>query len=163
MIGVVGGAPRAISSASTCSRDRDRQNAGRLQRNGRTCRGRKSRPPRAFLVLFCAFSGACFFVAFLVPAGGIQSSLFSCFFVLLEACAFLLLLLFRPLRSSGGNYDSGSQSLKELVNPTLTVTVPAFKQATAADVTLEVQVFHKVLTLNSISSSDGRITQSISI
>ena len=66
-------------------------------------------------------------------------------------------------RSSGGNYDSGSQSLKELVNPTLTVTVPAFKQATAADVTLEVQVFHKVLTLNSISSSDGRITQSISI
>ena len=66
-------------------------------------------------------------------------------------------------RSSGGNYDSGSQSLKELVNPTLTVTVPAFKQATAAEVTLEVQVFHKVLTLNSISSSDGRITQSISI
>ena len=66
-------------------------------------------------------------------------------------------------RSSGGNYDSGSQSLKELVNPTLTVTVPAFKQATTADVTLEVQVFHKVLTLNSISSSDGRITQSISI
>ena len=54
-------------------------------------------------------------------------------------------------RSSGGNYDSGSQSLKELVNPTLTVTVPAFKQATAADVTLEVQVFHKVLTLNSIN------------
>ena len=36
-----------------------------------------------------------------------------------------------------------SQSLKELVNPTLTVTAPAFKQATAADVTLEVQVFHK--------------------
>ena len=64
-------------------------------------RGRKSRPPRAFLVLFCAFSGACFFVAFLVPAGGIQSSLFSCFFVLLEACAFLLLLLFRPLGFRG--------------------------------------------------------------
>ena len=33
-------------------------------------------------------------------------------------------------RSSGGNYDSGSQGVKELVNPTLTVTVPAFKQAT---------------------------------
>ena len=66
-------------------------------------------------------------------------------------------------RSSGGNYDSGSQSLKELVNPTLTVTVAPYKLATAAIKTFEVQVFHKVLTLNSISSSDGRISQSISI
>ena len=67
-------------------------------------------------------------------------------------------------RSSGGNYDSGSQSLKELVNPTLTVTVAPYRLATpAAKKTFEVQVFHKVLTLNSISSSDGRISQSISI
>ena len=57
-----------------------------------------------------------------------------------------------------------NQSIRLILSPLLTtVTVPAFKQATAADVTLEVQVFHKVLTLNSISSSDGRITQSISI
>ena len=33
----------------------------------------------------------------------------------------------------------------------------------AAPITFEVQVFRKVLTLNSISSSDGRISQSISI
>ena len=66
-------------------------------------------------------------------------------------------------RSSGGNYDSGSQSLKELVNPTLTVTVAPYRLATPAAKTFEVQVFHKVLTLNSISSSDGRISQSISI
>ena len=66
-------------------------------------------------------------------------------------------------RSSGGNYDSGSQSLKELVNPTLTVTIAPYRLATVADKIFEVQVFHKVLTLNSISSSDGRISQSISI
>ena len=66
-------------------------------------------------------------------------------------------------RSSGGNYDSGSQSLKELVNPTLTVTIAPYRLATVAAKTFEVQVFHKVLTLNSISSSDGRISQSISI
>ena len=66
-------------------------------------------------------------------------------------------------RSSGGNYDSGSQSLKELVNPTLTVTVAPYRLSTPAIKTFEVQVFHKVLTLNSISSSDGRISQSISI
>ena len=51
-------------------------------------------------------------------------------------------------RSSGGNYDSGSQSLKELVNPTLTVTVAPYKLATAAAKTFEVQVFHKVLLLS---------------
>ena len=66
-----------------------------------------------------------------------------------------------------GNYDSGSQSLKELVNPTLTVTAAPYRLATPATKTFEVQVFHKVLvtvlTLNSISSSDGRISQSISI
>ena len=79
------------------------------------CRGRKSRPPRAFLVLFCAFSGACFFVAFLVPAGGIQCSLFSCFFVLLEACAFLLLLLFRPLHVCARRGRCGSPWVLQIV------------------------------------------------
>ena len=66
-------------------------------------------------------------------------------------------------RSSGGNYGSGSQSLKELVNPALTVTIAPYRLATVAAKTFEVQVFHKVLTLNSISSSDGRISQSTSI
>ena len=36
-------------------------------------------------------------VASFLRAGGVQCSLFSCFFVLLEAFAFLWLLLFRPL------------------------------------------------------------------
>ena len=36
-------------------------------------------------------------VASFLRAGGVQCSLFSCFFVLLEALAFLWLLLFRPL------------------------------------------------------------------
>lgn len=64
-------------------------------------------------------------------------------------------------RSTGGAYDSGSQSFKELVDAQLVVTMS--KGSTTHDMTYFLEVFHKVYALNSISSSDGRITQSISV
>jgi len=50
------------------------------------------------------------------------------------------------------------------VAPALVVTMPAHKNKTQrTGVAYRLEVFHKVLVLNSISSSDGRVSQSISI
>ena len=67
------------------------------------------------------------------------------------------------LDSRATSYDSGSCSFKECVAPTLTVSMAAHKTAARAGVKYRLEVFHKVLVLNSISSSDGRVSQSISI
>jgi hypothetical protein len=68
------------------------------------------------------------------------------------------------LDSRATSYDSGSCSFKECVAPTLTVKMSAYKELAAgrAGVKYRLEVFHKVLVLNSISSSDG-VSQTISI
>jgi hypothetical protein len=67
------------------------------------------------------------------------------------------------LDSRATSYGSGSCSFKECVAPALTVSMAAHKTAARAGVKYRLEVFHKVLVLNSISSSDGRVSQSISI
>jgi hypothetical protein len=61
------------------------------------------------------------------------------------------------------SYDSGSCSFKECVAPTLTVSMSKHMSTGRTQVKYRLEVFHKVLVLNSISSSDGRVSQSISI
>ena len=65
-------------------------------------------------------------------------------------------------KKAGGAYDSGSMSYRMLVNPQLTVTI-AEGSAGNADRTFSLQCMHRCLNLTSVSSSDGRITQSVSI
>ena len=65
-------------------------------------------------------------------------------------------------RPEGGAYDSGSMSFRELVAPKLIVTMPPYADD-GRDHKFRLEVHHKTLCLNSISSSDGRITQSVSI
>ena len=65
-------------------------------------------------------------------------------------------------RPEGGAYDSGSMSFRELVAPKLIVTMPPYADD-GRDHRYRLEVHHKTLCLNSISSSDGRITQSVSI
>lgn len=69
-------------------------------------------------------------------------------------------------RSVEKNYDGGSMSFKELVAPTLTVSIRPVNltnNAILKTVSYELEVLHRVLVLNSVSSSDGRVTQSISV
>ena len=65
-------------------------------------------------------------------------------------------------KKAGGAYDSGSMSYRMLVNPQLTVTL-AESNAAGGDRTFSLQCMHRCLNLTSVSSSDGRITQSVSI
>ena len=65
-------------------------------------------------------------------------------------------------RPEGGQYDSGSMSFRELVAPKLRVVMPPYADD-GRDHKFRLEVHHKTLCLNSISSSDGRITQSVSI
>jgi hypothetical protein len=67
------------------------------------------------------------------------------------------------LDSRATSYDSGSCSFKECVAPALVVTMPAYISEARTNVAYRLEVFHKVLVLKSISSSDGRASQSISI
>jgi hypothetical protein len=68
------------------------------------------------------------------------------------------------LDSRATSYDSGSCSFKECVAPALVVTMPTHtNKLERTNVAYRLEVFHKVLVLNSISSSDGRVSQSISI
>jgi hypothetical protein len=65
-------------------------------------------------------------------------------------------------KKAGGAYDSGSMSYRMLVNPQLTVKIGACS-ANAAARTFSLQCMHRCMNLTSISSSDGRISQSVSI
>jgi hypothetical protein len=62
------------------------------------------------------------------------------------------------LDSRATSYDSGSCSFKECVAPALVVTMPAHIGVAGTNVAYRLEVFHKVLVLNSISSSDGRVS-----
>ena len=66
-------------------------------------------------------------------------------------------------KKSGGAYDSGSMSYRMLVNPQLTVKMGATAKTAAHDRTFSLQCFHRCLNLTSVASSDGRISQSVSI
>ena len=66
-------------------------------------------------------------------------------------------------RSASSAYDSGSQSFKELVDCQLVVDLPSFYVGDGVQKKYAVEVFHKVYVLNTISSTDGRISQAISI
>ncbi len=65
-------------------------------------------------------------------------------------------------KKNGGAYDSGSMSYRMLVNPQLTVKM-GVSHAVGHDRTFSLQCFHRCLNLTSVSSSDGRISQSVSI
>lgn len=65
-------------------------------------------------------------------------------------------------KPSGGQCDQGSISYKELVASQLSCVVPAHA-ATTHDRTFQLQVLHTTLGLLSTSSSDGRLTASISV
>lgn len=64
-------------------------------------------------------------------------------------------------KKSGGAYDSGSMSYRMLVNPMVTVSIGPTTNPNAR--TFSLQCMHRCLNLTSVSSSDGRITQSVSI
>jgi hypothetical protein len=66
-------------------------------------------------------------------------------------------------KKAGGAYDSGSMSYRMLVHPQLTVKLGEFTADGGKDRTFELQCMHRCLNLTSVSSSDGRITQSVSI
>ena len=66
-------------------------------------------------------------------------------------------------KKAGGAYDSGSMSYRMLVNPQLTVKMGAATETATHDRTFSLQCFHRCLNLTSVSSSDGRISQSVSI
>jgi hypothetical protein len=66
-------------------------------------------------------------------------------------------------KKAGGAYDSGSMSYRMLVHPQLTVKLGEFTADGNDDRTFELQCMHRCLNLTSVSSSDGRITQSVSI
>jgi hypothetical protein len=66
-------------------------------------------------------------------------------------------------KKAGGAYDSGSMSYRMLVNPQLTVKMGAATKTASHDRTFSLQCFHRCLNLTSVSSSDGRISQSVSI
>jgi hypothetical protein len=65
-------------------------------------------------------------------------------------------------KKAGGAYDSGSMSYRMLVNPQLTVDFDA-GTADGGERSFVLQCMHRCLNLTSVSSSDGRITQSVSI
>ena len=65
-------------------------------------------------------------------------------------------------KKAGGAYDSGSMSYRMLVNPQLSVEFDA-GSTNANERTFVLQCMHRCLNLTSVSSSDGRITQSVSI
>lgn len=62
----------------------------------------------------------------------------------------------------GGNHDAGSISYKEVVSPACTVSIPSHA-ATTYDRTFELIVQHTTMGLLSASSSDGRLTASVSV
>ena len=64
-------------------------------------------------------------------------------------------------KKSGGAFDSGSLSYRMLVNPMLSVTIGP--TTAPAERTFTLQCMHRCLNLTSVSSSDGRISQSVSI
>ena len=64
-------------------------------------------------------------------------------------------------KKSGGAFDSGSLSYRMLVNPMLTVTIGP--TTAPGERTFMLQCMHRCLNLTSVSSSDGRISQSVSI
>jgi hypothetical protein len=65
-------------------------------------------------------------------------------------------------KKAGGAYDSGSMSYRMLVNPQLTVKMGT-TATSAHERTFSLQCFHRCLNLTSVASSDGRISQSVSI
>jgi hypothetical protein len=66
-------------------------------------------------------------------------------------------------KKAGGAYDSGSMSYRMLVNPQITVQIGEHTADADKARTFELQCMHRCLNLTSVSSSDGRITQSVSI
>ena len=66
-------------------------------------------------------------------------------------------------KKSGAAYDSGSMSYRMLVNPQLTVKMGATAKTVGHERTFSLQCYHRCLNLTSVASSDGRISQSVSI
>ena len=66
------------------------------------------------------------------------------------------------IESNATTWNSGAQSMRELVAPTLSVDFYTDSHASDQDTRMfQLEVTHKVLTLTSISSSDGRVSQAI--